>query len=135
MKTQAIAKLRYLRMAPRKVRLVANFICGLQVDKAITRLQNVKKEAQRPILKLLQSAIANAVNNLQMEKETLKIKSVLVDGGPILYRSTPRAMGRATPIRKRTSHIVLILEGETLDKKSKKEKREEDKEEIKKLKN
>ena len=116
-------------MAPRKVRLVANFICGLPVAKAIVRLQSVTKEAQRPILKLLQSAIANAVNNLKMEKETLKVKSVLVDGGPILYRSTPRAMGRAIPIRKRTSHIVLILEGEAPEKQfKKKEKKAEDKE-------
>lgn len=121
MKTEATAKLRHLRLAPRKVRMVANFIRGLSADKAIVRLQMLGKEAKRPVLKLLQSAIANAENNLKIEKKTLKVKSVIVNDGPILYRSMPRAMGRATPIRKRTCHITLVLEGEAPEKKVKKE--------------
>lgn len=118
-------------MAPRKVRLVIDLIRGLKVDKALAQLRHLQKEAKRPVLKLLQSAIANAANNFKIDKDTLRIKSVWVDGGPILYRSMPRAMGRATPIRKRTTHLTLVLEGETLEKKAKKEANEE----IKKLRN
>lgn len=124
MKTQAVAKLRYLRMAPRKIRLLADLIRGLKVNKALEQLQNLQKEAKRPVLKLLQSAIANATNNLKMTEDTLRVKTILVDGGPILYRWMPRAMGRATPIRKRTTHLTIILEGENAeDKKEKKAKK------------
>ena len=129
MKTQATAKLRHLRMAPRKVRLVADLIRGIAVEKALLRLQVLKKEAKRPVLKLLESGIANATNNFQIEKDTLRVKSITVDGGPILYRWMPKAMGRATPIRKRTSHITIVLEGEVNEKKAKKESK---KEEVKK---
>lgn len=125
MKTQSVAKLRYLRMAPRKIRLVADIIRGLSVEKALVQLRHLQKEAKVPVLKLLQSALANATNNLKMNKDTLRVKSILVDGGPISYRWMPRAMGRATSIRKRTTHITLILEGEASEKKAKKEKKEE----------
>lgn len=112
-------------MSPRKVRLAIDLIRGLKVDKALAQLRHLQKEAKRPVLKLLQSAIANAKNNFKIDKDTLRIKSVWVDGGPILYRSMPRAMGRATPIRKRTTHLTIVLEGESDDKKTKKDKKEE----------
>jgi large subunit ribosomal protein L22 len=119
-KVEVNAKLRYLRMAPRKVRLLADLIKGQPVAEAIMQLEQNKREAARPVLKLLQSAIANARHNHELKEDGLMIKNITVDGGPILYRSMPRAMGRATPIRKRTSHIVLVLEGEvTVDKKKK----------------
>lgn len=110
------ATLRRLRMSPRKVRLVVALIRGRKVDEALAQLQFAKKIAARPILKLLQSAVANAAHNHQLQRDSLTIKSVTVDGGQILYRWQPRAMGRATPIRKRTSHVTIILEGEMTEK-------------------
>lgn len=119
-------------MAPRKVRLLADLIKGQPVAEAIVQLEQNNREAARPILKLLQSAIANARHNHELKEEGLMVKNITVDGGPILYRSMPRAMGRATPIRKRTSHIILVLEGEaTVDKKAVKKEDKKKQGEIK----
>ncbi|MEK7062302.1 MAG: 50S ribosomal protein L22 [Patescibacteria group bacterium] len=104
----AIAKLNYLRMAPRKTRLVANMIKGLSANEAEAQLLLHSKKAGEPILKLLRSAIANAKQkNIQLEN--LFVKEIRVDQGPMLKRFMPRAQGRATPIQKKTSHITLIL--------------------------
>jgi len=134
MKAQAIAKLRYLRTAPRKVRLLIGLIRGLKVDEAIAQLENSQKDASRPVIKLLKSAVANAIHNDNMDEDTLVIKTTFVDKGPMLKRWMPRAMGRASAIHKHTSHITIILEGEV--KESKKVKKEtstksEDKKEVK----
>ncbi|KKQ27114.1 MAG: 50S ribosomal protein L22 [Candidatus Magasanikbacteria bacterium GW2011_GWC2_37_14] len=131
MKMQAVAKLRYLRLAPRKVRLLADLICGLKIDKAENQLENSAKEAKRPVLKLLRSAIANATNNFKIDKDTLRVKSARVDNGPILYRSVPKAQGRATPIRKRSCHITIVLEGDVESKESTSAKATADKEKKK----
>ena len=120
MQTKAV--LRSLRVAPRKVRLLIDLIRGMKVDKAINQLQFSKKDAAKSVLKLLNSAIANAQNNHKMKRDTLVIKTAFVDGGPTLHRWIPRAMGRATPIRKRTSHITIVLEGEVDEKEVKKTK-------------
>jgi large subunit ribosomal protein L22 len=130
-KMQTKAKLRSLRVAPRKVRLLIDLIRGMKVDKAINQLEFSKKDAAKPVLKLLKSAIANAEHNHKMKADTLVIKTAYVDGGATLHRWMPRAMGRATPIRKRTSHITLILEGDA-EKDKKKTKKESDKKETKK---
>lgn len=111
MTQQATAKLRFLRMSPRKVRLMVDLIRGMKAMDAMKQLQFSKRDAARPVYKLLASAVANAQHNSNLNPETLVIKTAFVDGGPILYRSMPRAQGRATPIRKRTSHITLVLEG------------------------
>src|SRR3989339_13412 len=111
-----IAKLNHLRMSPRKVRLVADLLKKRPVAVALAQLENMTKMAARPLTKLLRSAIANAKHNFSMAEETLKVKQVIVNGGPVLHRWMPRAMGRATPIRKRSSHIELILEGEISEK-------------------
>lgn len=97
-------------MSSRKVRLVIDLIRGARVEKAQTQLRFANKLAAEPVLKLLNSAIANAVNNFQMNKEDLKITSITADEGPILDRWHPRAHGRAMPIRKRSTHISIILE-------------------------
>lgn len=106
------ASLRFLRMSPRKVRLVIDVIRGLPVAEAETRLRFVHKDAALPVLKLLRSAVANAEHNFKLDASTLRVKSVMADGGPTLKRFMPRAMGRATPIRKRTTHITLVLTDE-----------------------
>ena len=104
------AKLRHLRISPRKVRLVTNLVKGLSVQEAEKQLKFLSKRAARPILKLLNSAMANAQHNANLTKEGLYIKNIVVEPGPTLKRWRPRAMGRATPIMKRTSHITILLE-------------------------
>jgi large subunit ribosomal protein L22 len=104
------AKLRHLRISPRKVRLVANLVRGLSVVEAEKQLKFLTKRAAKPVLKLLKSAIANAENNANLAKDSLYIAKILVDPGPTLKRWMPRAMGRATPIMKRTSHLTIVLE-------------------------
>lgn len=114
------AKLRYLRIAPRKVRLVADLIRGKSVEEAQTILNFTVKRAAQPLLKLLKSAIANAKNNFQLEEANLYISKILVDEGPKYKRWMPRARGRASLIQKKTSHITLILD--EINKKPKKVK-------------
>lgn len=110
------ATLRHLRMAPRKVRLVVDLVRGLPVAEAERRLVFLKKDAARPVLKLLKSAIANAEHNFKLDPATLIVKKITADAGVTLKRFRPRAHGRAAPIRKRTTHIAIVLgqkEGET----------------------
>jgi len=107
---QAKAKLKFLRMSPKKVRLVANLIRGLKAEEAINQLNFINKAAKRPLLILLNSALSNAKNNLALKKENLYIKEIRVDMAGALKRWQPRAHGRATPILKKISHVILILE-------------------------
>ena len=105
------ATLRSLHIAPRKVRLVADRLRGLSVKKAEVELSFRVKRASQPLLKLLRSAMANASHNAKILNpgEVLFVKSIRVDEGRPFKRSMPRAHGRASPIRKRTSHIMLTL--------------------------
>jgi large subunit ribosomal protein L22 len=103
------AQVKFVRMSPRKTRWVIDLIRGLDVEEALHQLQFMTKAAAKPVLKLLNSDIANAVNNFKLKKENLYIKSINVDGGPVLKRWRPRAFGRAAPIKKRSAHITLIL--------------------------
>jgi len=114
------ASLRFLRMSPRKVRLVVDAIRGLSVSAAETKLNFLPKLAAQPVHKLLRSAMANADHNFHLKPETLFIKMIVADGGPTLKRSRPRAFGRAAPIRKRTTHITLVLSDDAREIKSKK---------------
>ncbi len=119
------AKLRYSRISPRKVRLVANLVRGLQVEEAEKVLQFTIKRSANPILKLIRSAVSNAEHNFNLKKENLYISEIRVDGGPIIKRFRPRARGAAFPIQKKTSHIFVKLaekgvEGEVLKKTKKK---------------
>jgi large subunit ribosomal protein L22 len=97
-------------MGPRKLRLIVDVIRGRDVTRAQNALSIMNKKGAKPVLKLLRSAIANAKNNFQLDTEKLRIASVTVDGGPMIKRWLPRAHGRATPIRERTSHVILTLE-------------------------
>jgi large subunit ribosomal protein L22 len=107
--TKVVAKLNYLRIAPRKVRLVADLIRGKKVEVAKNILSFTKKKAAEPLLKLLNSALANARNNFSLDPGNLFISKILVNEGPKEKRYMPRARGRATPIEKKTSHIFLEL--------------------------
>jgi len=113
-----------LSSSPRKVRLVVDLIRGLKIDDALSQLDFVNKKATLALKKLLNSAVANAINNFSLEKSNLFIKEIRVDEGRTLKRWMPRARGRATQIRKRTSKVSLVL-GELVDsgiKKAKKQK-------------
>ena len=106
---EIIAELNYLRIAPRKVRLAAGLMRGKRVFEAERELQFLTKRAAGPLLKLLKSAVANATHNFNLQKDNLYISKITVDGGSPLKRIRPRAFGRAFQIKKRTSHITLIL--------------------------
>ena len=87
-----------------------DIVRGMKVRDAKAQLTFMKKAAAEPVLKLLNSAIANATHNFQMSQEELYIKSIVADGGPMLSRFRARAFGRAAPIRKRSSHISIVLD-------------------------
>lgn len=103
------AKLNDYRQSPRKVRLVAGLLRGKSAVKALDILTVTVKRSADPISSLLKSAIANAKNNFSVDANDLFVKSLTVDNGAILYRRMPRARGTAYPIRKRTSHVTLVL--------------------------
>ncbi|MBI4059449.1 50S ribosomal protein L22 [Candidatus Giovannonibacteria bacterium] len=107
--TQVRAELRYLRMSARKVRQVADLIRGQSVKKAGETLKFAAKTSGAPLQKLLKSARADARHNFGLDPETLVVKEIRVDEGPTLKRFMPRAFGRSAPIRKRMSHITLVL--------------------------
>ncbi|OGZ44990.1 MAG: 50S ribosomal protein L22 [Candidatus Ryanbacteria bacterium RIFCSPHIGHO2_02_FULL_48_12] len=102
------AQLNYLRISPRKVRLVAGALRGLSLAEAAVRVAFIEKKSALPMKKLIRSAAANAKSR-NIDEKTLVIEKLTVDEGPALKRFTPKAHGRATPIRRRTSHITLVL--------------------------
>ncbi|KRE44342.1 50S ribosomal protein L22 [Paenibacillus sp. Soil522] len=106
---EAKAHVRYIRIAPRKAQLVADLIRGKQVGEAIAILRHTPKSASPILEKLLNSAIANAEHNYQLDVNKLFISQAFVNQGPTMKRFRPRAMGRASRINKRTSHITLVV--------------------------
>ncbi|CAN7599018.1 MULTISPECIES: 50S ribosomal protein L22 [Bacillaceae] len=106
---QAKAVARTVRIAPRKVRLVVDLIRGKQVGEAVAILKHTPKAASPVIEKVLKSAIANAEHNFDMDINSLVVTEAYVNEGPTLKRFRPRAMGRASQINKRTSHITLVV--------------------------
>ena len=106
---EAKAYLKYLRISPRKVQIVADLIRGKDVGTAMAILMQTPKSASEPMMKLLKSAVANAENNHNMDVEKLYVSQVLATPGPTLKRIMPRAQGRAYRINKRTSHVTLAV--------------------------
>ena len=106
---EAKAYLKYLRISPRKVQIVADLIRGKDVGTAMAILMQTPKAASEPMIKLLKSAVANAENNNNMDVEKLYVSQVFATPGPILKRVMPRAQGRAYRINKRTSHVTLAV--------------------------
>jgi len=107
---QAKAVLRGFRMSPQKVRLVADVVRGKRVDQALAILRNMPHKAAGEIYRTVASAAANAENNFQMDRDGLVIKTIMVDEGPVMKRFMPRARGRVNTIRKRSSHITVIVD-------------------------
>lgn len=103
------AQLNFLKISPKKVRAILNQVRYLSLDQIEAQLMISKKRAAKPILKLLLSALANAQNNYSFRKEDLLLKRIEANEGPTLHRWFPRAFGRAAPIRKRSTHLTIIL--------------------------
>lgn len=104
------AKLKYLRISPRKVRLVADLIRGKRVSEAQALLDFTIKGATKPLKKLLDAAVADARHNFGIKESNLFISKIFVNEGPTLKRVRARAFGRFFPIHKRTSHVELVLD-------------------------
>ncbi len=103
------ASLTNYKQAPRKVRLLADLVRGKSVAQALTELSFLEKRASEPMKKLIDSAVANAEKNFDERKENLFVKEIRVDKGLVMRRFMPRARGRATPVRHRTSHVNVLL--------------------------
>ena len=107
MEAKAIAK--YVRMSPRKARLVANLIKGKDIQEAEAILRYTPNKAAKVIKKVMLSAAANAENNLELDRSNLVVKSAVVDQGPSIKRIKPRAQGRADRMVHRTSHVTVVV--------------------------
>jgi len=108
MEAKAVAK--YIRMSPQKVRLVVDLVRGKKVEEAKQILRFARKYAADPVSKVLLSAVANAKQNPNIDENILFVKEIYVDQGPSLKRWRARAQGRAAAIKKRTSHITVVLD-------------------------
>lgn len=106
------AKARYIRVSPRKTRLVAANIKNQPVEEALNELKFTQKKPAKELYKVLYSAISNAEQNSSLDVDSLYVKNIQIDEGPSWKRIRPRAMGRATRILKRTSHITVTVDEE-----------------------
>jgi len=106
---EAKAHLRYVRISPRKVKIVCDLIRDKGIPQATAILLTTPKAASEPLIKLLKSAVANAENNHNMDPEKLFVSEIFATPGPIIKRTMPRAQGRAYRINKRTSHVTLVV--------------------------
>ena len=113
-----MARARYVRLTAMKARRVVDLIRGRNATEALAVLQFAPQAASEPVAKVLASAMANAENNLSLDRDTLWVSSAYVDEGPTLKRFRPRAQGRAYRIRKRTSHITIEVESRPAEKKA-----------------
>ncbi len=119
MEARAIAK--HIRISPFKVRQVVDLIRGKNVEEALAILKYTPQRAAEAVTKVVKSAAANAENNLQMDRDVLIVKACYVDQGPTMKRYKPRAMGRADVMRRRTSHITVVVGEKEVAKVEKKE--------------
>lgn len=109
------ASQRYVRQAPRKVRLVANAVKDMPLEQAFRQLSVLQRSASLPVMKTLRQAVANAQHNHHLDPKELKIKSIVVENGPIYKRFRAVSRGRAHSIQKKTCHIVVRLEQTAVD--------------------
>ena len=108
----AKATAKFVRVTPMKARRVIDLVRGKNVDEALDILQFAPQAASEPVAKVLASAVANAENNLDLDRRTLVVSQAFADEGPTMRRFQPRAQGRAFMIRKRTSHITVVVESQ-----------------------
>ena len=108
--SRAVARARYVRVAPMKARRVVELIRGMRAEEAVGVLKFAPQAASEPVLKVIESAVANAEHNERLDPATLWIREAYVDEGPTLKRFRPRALGRAYRVRKRTNHITVVVD-------------------------
>jgi large subunit ribosomal protein L22 len=118
---EVTAHLRNLRQSPTKVRLVIDLVRGMDAGTAVQQLRYVQKRAALPVAKLIQSAMANAEHNFKLDPASLMIKEIRADEGTVLKRWQPKAFGSAGKIRKRNSHITVVLSQKTIAAKATKQ--------------
>ena len=106
----AVAQIKYIRMTPRKMRVVADQVRGKGIQSAIDYLSFCRRRAALPLIKLLKSALTNADRKGGIDLDNLYVKEITVDKGPTMRRWMPRARGMATQILKRTSHVKVVLD-------------------------
>jgi large subunit ribosomal protein L22 len=121
---EVLAKAKHVRVSPKKVREVANVIRGQKARTALQMVTTMPQAGAAVIKKVLASAMANAENNFNLDKDALTISTITVDGGPTLKRWRPRAKGAASSIKKRTSHITVVVSGDVKSKVKKTETKE-----------
>ncbi len=110
---EAIARKRFIRQSPYKIRFVLKTVKGMSVNSAVNKLTLTNKKASAYIIEVLKSAVSNMMNSeTEVDNSNLFIKTAYVDEGPVMKRFRPAAMGRATNIRKRTSHLTIIISSE-----------------------
>jgi large subunit ribosomal protein L22 len=131
MEVKAITK--FIRVSPKKARLVADLVRGKDINSAFATLRFMPKKSAGIILKTVKSAVANAENNFNLEKKDLVIKTITVNQGPSLKRFRPRSKGMASPLLKRTSHITVFVSDDNKQEPVKKEIKSEAKKIVKKL--
>ena len=124
------ATLKNYRQSPRKVKTIVDEVRGKTASEAITKLTFIPNRAALPVKKLIESAVANAKHNHNMDPDTLFIKSIVVDEGFSMKRWMPKARGTAHPFRKRTSQVRVVLDGEEAKGKAKKEDKKESKKAV-----
>lgn len=107
MEARAVAK--FIRVSPRKARMVVDLIRGKKLEEALAILRYTPNKAADVVTKVVKSAAANAEHNCDMDKDELVVSQIFVDQGPSLKRMMPRAMGRADIIKRRTSHITVVV--------------------------
>ena len=107
---QAKAVTKYVRIAPLKVRMIMDVIRGKKVERALSELQYMPQKAAREVARTIQSAAAHAENNFDMDRQALVVHTIYADEGPAFKRFMPRARGRADRIRKRTTHITVVVD-------------------------
>lgn len=115
---EVVAKAKYIRISPKKARPVANLIRGKKATESLIMLQSMAKKPAELVSEVLKSAMANAENNFNLEKTELVISEITVDGGPVLKRFRPRARGGVSSLKKRTSHITVVVSGDVKTKRS-----------------
>lgn len=121
---EVVAKGKYIRVSPKKVREIARLVRGKNARIALQAVSALPHAGADVIKKVLASAMANAENNFNLDKEALTVSTIMVDGGPTLKRWRPRAKGAASSIKKRTSHITVVVSGDVKTKVKKSENKE-----------
>jgi large subunit ribosomal protein L22 len=114
---EVIAKGKFIRLSPKKGREIADLVRGQNAHTSLNMLKFMPQRAAKVIGKVLASAMSNAENNFNLEKDALVISAIMIDGGPVIKRWQPRAKGAAYEIKKRTSHVTVIVSGDVKTKK------------------